>query len=435
MSFIIFFIIFVPASIFISRLSAENRDRDFLMFYTISAWLIFTPLIAIVHYWMPFSGGGDDEVYFFLAGLPTSGLESVFDFQRFIGALEQPGYPWLLSIVQIFTGHNLLVYKLLNLFFFIMIAAIWYCIGSKIESPEFGRKIFLSILFLTPMWFYFFFTLKDMIITLFQSFFVLNVIRIWYRPAVSDFFGATTSTGALLLLRAPLVTQNAVVLLAAGILKLFAPGAAKNRTAPLLVALLALATVIPIVISPDNMLSLGIDSDHRVVGSAAMFDRIELFKNSSEFNPFIFPFVYLFIETSGLNLNTWKVFDFFWLRSVLALPWIAVVVPFFFLGLFWLFKVPSGVKSAKGGLGRLRQSRIIATPWSTVTVFIIISFTTSWIVGDTTRWRVPDMPFIASIALAGWQSVSIKRRQFIIALWICGIGASFAIFYTLKGLS
>ena len=139
-----------------------GKDNRLLLRGVTAAWAVLGSLLVLVHEWMPFRGGGDNEDYFALAETPIRRLSDAFDLTHFVGFMEQPGYPWLLSILNHFMGHDLLSFKLFNFFLFIVLAIIWYRIGTLLESRTFGRYVFAGMLCLTPLWLYFFVRLKDM---------------------------------------------------------------------------------------------------------------------------------------------------------------------------------------------------------------------------------------------------------------------------------
>ena len=68
-----------------------------------------------------------------------------------------------------------------------------------------------------------------------------------------------------------------------------------------------------------------------------------------------------------------------------------------------------------------------------VLVFVVISIAISWTVGDTTRWRIPDMPMVAAIAVAGWNLTRPRIRQQLLLGWIAASGALFSLFYLVRG--
>ncbi|MBU1962835.1 MAG: hypothetical protein KJ675_16880 [Gammaproteobacteria bacterium] len=439
MSLLIFLIVFVPITLLIALCAAGRGDRSYLFYSTLGAWLFLGALVVVVNAWQPFSemqdhGGSDDHDYFFLAGHSFIGSwGELFDLQMFIDIMEQPGYPWLLSLLSFMLGHELLVYKFMNLFFLILLAIIWYRIGLTLESSQFGRRMMLLILFLTPLWYYVFFLLKDMSIALLQSLFVLAVVQIWSVPRARSIFSASYSSFGLLLFRTPLILQNATVLIGALTSKVFARGVRGGILAPLLVGLSLLAIAVPVVMNPQVMMLFGINAEHRVIGSSAMLESSALIGERSEMNRALFPLLYLFSETTGLNPQSWRQFGSSWLRGVLALPWIFLLIPFFLLGLRWLLLPPRGAHHAKGLLAHLRQSRMFATPWSVVLLFVATSVAISWTVGDSTRWRIPDMPMVAAIAMAGWTYCGRTLRQQVLLVWIGGATMLFVLYFLLRG--
>jgi hypothetical protein len=261
-----------------------------------------------------------------------------------------------------------------------------------------------------------------MSITVLQSIFLLFAMQIWYEVKFRPSVGFALSTLALLLLRVPLVVQNGAVLLGSLALKPLARGVHGNKWLPLFFVSILIVLLVPVVTDPEAMVLLGIYSEARVIGSAAMLESSTAVASSSEMNRSLFPLLYLLSETAALSAKVWGEFDSKSLRGVLALPWIFIVVPFFLLGLGWLLRVPPGVRRVHGVVSRLRQSRLIATPWSAVALFVASSVAISWVVGDTTRWRIPDMPMVASIALAGWSYSAAMWRRVILGLNVALIG-------------
>jgi hypothetical protein len=214
--------------------------------------------------------------------------------------------------------------------------------------------------------------------------------------------------------------------------KALAVGAPGRKLIPLVLGLLITISLIPVVTNPEIMMLFGVYTDHRVVGSSAMVETTSTIGADSNINRSIFPLLYILSETSGLSPESWVKLDSSWLRGILALPWIFLVVPFFVSGCFKLFRVRSDTISQRGVLNKFRQSKIVSTPWSAVLLFIIVSIAISWIVGDTTRWRIPDMPFIAAISSFGWFNTKPSKRYQILLLWITMAGFLFLLYYLLR---
>ncbi|MCX7166533.1 MAG: hypothetical protein NTV11_09685 [Rhodocyclales bacterium] len=416
-------------------LVAEVRDRLFLFYGVLSAWAVLAPLTAYVHSWLPFVGGSDDYSYFDLASGSAGSIQSfadILDPSRFADVLEQPGYLVVLSLITLVTGPDLFAYKLFNLALLIVLAITWYRIATLLESAAFGRTVFVAILALTPLWFYVFFVLKDMTIVLLQSLFLFGLVQQWRSNSLSAWYLIVFATLALLPFRTFLVVQNVLVLLGSIGLKQFGREYG-GRSLPLILAGIVAVVVLAIGSSSDIMASLGVLTEHRVIGSVEMRESVRTMQESTEMNRALFPLIYLFSETAGLSPATWESIDGDWLRGVLALPWIAFVVPFFVLGVLWIFKAPLGSSISKGLLEKLRNSGFVTTPWGGLLLFVMSMITISWIVGDTTRWRIPDMPVVATIAMAGWTFGSRRIREQVLILWMTGAGTLFLLYYLLRG--
>lgn len=427
--------VFTLLSLGMAFLAARGRERAFLWRTVLLAWLALGLLTALVNDWLPFSGAGDDESYFYLANPPIDSLSNLFDLTGFVGFMEQPGYPWLLSLLNAFTGHDLLAFKLLNLCFLILLAITWYRIATLLESPDFAQTVMVSILLLTPLWYYVFVLLKDMTITLLQSLFLLGLVELWRRNGLRPWLLIGAATFALIEFRTGLVLQNSAVLMGAVMLKSL--GRSRNVRSWRIVGLILGGGVVTGLFAlgsdPEAMARLGIYAQHRILGSDEMLESVRVHHEASMMNRELFPLLYLFSETAGLSPQTWAQFDAAWLRGVLALPWIFFVVPFFLLGLFWLTQVPHGMPRGKGLIVRLQNSRLVASPWGALLLFVLSTVAISWQLGDTTRWRMPDMPVIATIAMAGWYYAVRRTRYQVLVSWVAGAGCLFAMFYLLRG--
>jgi hypothetical protein len=327
-------------------------------------------------------------------------------------------------------GQDLLSFKLFNLFLFIVLAIVWYRIGTLLESPAFGRYVFAGVLCLTPLWFYFFVLRKDMCIALLQSTFLLGVVKTWQqldRKAVVLMAGATLG---VLLLRTYLAAQHVGIFLGVAALGLFAPG--KIKVWLLVSAFLFAGAVLAIGTSPECMAALGIYSEQRILGTENMFEATEAYREESSSKALKFPLLYLFTETQAFNPQTWSALDAFWLRGLLAIPWIALGVPFTLLGIWKLWQAQLAFNRRRLRFLRLRSSKLVASPWVTVVLFTLSYLGVSWSSSDTTRWRVSDMPALTTIALAGWWMSPPLFRGRLLVLWIVAAGTAFLSFALVK---
>jgi hypothetical protein len=425
-------ICFVSLTLGCATLVTQGGERAFLRRTVLTAWVGFVPLVAFINEWLAFTGGGDDEDYYRLAATPIYSLADALDLTRFTDAMEQPGYPWLLSLLNYCSGQDLLVFKLLNLTLFILLSIVWYRIGTLLESPIFGRAVAVGILLLTPLWFYTWFLLKDMTIALLQSLFLLGVVGLFRGRSLRHWALIGGATFALFPFRTFLVLQNATILLASLMLLTLTRERISAKTALVIMGGGVVVVLLAIGSNVEIMASLGVNAEDRVLGSWSMLEKTSIQQESSLINRTLFPLIYLFSETSGLKPETWTQLDAFWLRGALSLPWILFFVPFFLLGAAWLTLGQHAAARGNGFLERMRNSRLVATPWGVLVLFVLSYIAFSWQAGDTTRWRIPDMPVIATIAVAGWRYAALKTREIVLLLWIGGGGLLFSMFYILK---
>lgn len=431
MPVLLFLIGFVPLSIALAGCLAEPADRGILIRRTLLAWIVLVPLTAFMNEWMPFAGGGDDEYYLIYANPPPSNLDEALDLNRFQELLSQPGYAWILSLLNAVIGHELLAYKLLNLFFLIALSLVWYRIGLILEGRRFARQVALAVLLLTPLWYHVSFLLKDMTITLLQSLALLGTVQVWTRARPVSVVLLGGSSLFLLLLRTPLLLQNAGVLAGSVLLKGVARGTRHRGIAIALLLGLSISAALLVALSnPEFVAALGVQDPRRTF-SDSMLDDALMRRDSVSMSPIAFPAIYLLSETAGLNPRAWESFDGSWLRGVLALPWIFLVVPCSALGICWLTgtHVPCTRQRNPviGWIARLRSSDALATPWTAVLLFIASSFAISWVVGDTTRLRIPDMPMFASVALLGWTRSAPALRTTVLLWWTVGLGSLYGV--------
>lgn len=431
MSVVIFIIIFIPINYIIVNYVADIKDRFYMLSIVICAWLIFVPVVLVFDSITPFTDVGDDMGYFFLSNTKINSISDVFDFTRYYGVMEQPGYPWLLSIINMITGHDLVVFKFLNLFIFIVLGVVWYKIGYELEGQVYARRVIVLIMLITPLWYYFIFLLKDMVITLLESLFLLSTIQYSKRHNIASIFSIIFFSLFVLLFRSPLILQNVVVLVMAFIARSFIVESKSRRYTPIVMITVVLLLIIPIVTNYEIMKSIGIYSPERVIGTQEMQESGMRLSQSTEMNRSMFPVLYLFTETAGFSSGTWGTINSSWLRGIMAIPWILFIVPFFIFGFLLLF-FPNNVYENKYYQNRsILHSKAIATPWSIIIIYLFISMYVSWIVGDTTRWRLSDMPVIAAISLVGWLNMKNIFRLRIIVWWGTSVLIMFTLYYNL----
>lgn len=436
-AFLIAILIYLPISVYATFALVRRRDIGMALGVVLIAWSALSLIVVFMNDAIPFADGGDDYLYYYSTQISNS-ASSILDFQRFAGLIEQPGYPLLLGPISLMAGDDLVAYKLFNLLLFITCALIWYRIGVVLSSPAFGRVMMVGILLATPLWYYVFFLLKEMSIVLLQSLFLWGLVESYARRSIRPWLLVAAATVPMTLFRAPLILQNASVAITA----LTASNLGRGRRSgflPLVTAAAIFALLIIVASNPDLMRNIGVSGTSQVLGSEEMGQRTEQFRAKSSLNVVLFPLIYLLTETSGLAPETWQALIEGGLdavgpegvRGLLALPWILLTTPFFVLGLRWIMGVPRELPRPRGFVEWFRSLRAVTTPWGAVLLFVLSSMALSWIVGDTTRWRVADMPGFVAIALAGWYATSKQLRLIVLLSWPVLVGGLATAFYTL----
>lgn len=411
-------------------LVVPREDQWKLGLLLVTAWIPLTLLLVVVHEFFPYAGGGDDWEYFQLASSIFNDFSDIFDFDKYIGIVEQPGYPLLLTVFKQFVGHDLLVLKTLNIFFFIATALVYYLIGSRLESRQFGRFAAQVVLLLTPVWYYWMFLLKDIVIVAIQGLFLLGLVELVASRARKGWMLVLVSTLGILPFRSQMVLLHVTVLAVATLLLGFPRRRKRWLLLGVLGSLLVVSVSLYIASNPAILAALGILGETRTVGLETSVVAARAAMQESTMNRALFPLLYLFGETAGLSPGSWQDFDAFSLRGVLAVPWILLLVPFFLLGLKWL-AVPPGDPALPGGQ-RVGYARALTTPWGAMLVFLAFYMLLAWVVGDSTRWRLADMPVMATIAAAGWYFASGGARHFVGWAWGGFSTLSFLVFYWSK---
>lgn len=429
--------------IFISLCSvflvAEEKDRNFLFLLVLGAWSLGLPLLAVINYWLPFSGGGDDWNYYQLAGNTSiEAWSDLFDFSRFRHSMAQPGYPWLLSLVNHLSGQSLFVFKSLNLLFLILLALVWYRIGGILAGNSFGRKMACFVVCCTPLWFYVFFLLKDLMITLLQSMFLFGLAQNKVKNNYQSWVLIIAATLSLTLFRAPLVLANIALVFCVHILTVVKRKITPGALIQLILSLSFVTLSLFILSSPSYMNKFGIFTETRMIGTnGGMVEMGQAIHSASDIKRELFPILYILNDISGFNPESWKTLDASWLRGLTFIPWVVFGIPLLFLGARGLIShnlttknIPGGKRLTQGNGLRFRM--FTESPWSILGLFIFNYFCISWQVGDTTRWRLPDIPVLSAVILYGWCFSPKERRNRTVLGWLVAIAAFASLIYLLR---
>lgn len=424
------FLVFMTLTVWIATAAVEPADRVFMFRWTLLAWLVLATLTVSVHVALPFAGGGDDEAYFQLASRSVASLAQLFDPTRFADESEQSGYPWVLSIVSGLFGNDLLALKFFNLALFMLVGVVWSRIATLLVDADCARRLSVWMTLISPLWFYFFFLLKDIAIVLLESVFLFGLLKVWIGRTARGWLIIMTASLATLMLRAPLLLQYAGIAGASIAVQRLPARKTPGGTVAVAGAIALIAALLALASNEAFLRLLGIYSESRVLGSEAMLEQGLAFGHDSLMQRSIFPFLYLLSETAGFSASTWHSLDALWLRGILALPWIAVIVPLFLVGLPWLWAIPGTTAgSPQSTRGRWFDRRLIATPWSVIAIFIASSMAISWVVGDTTRWRLADMPAITAVAVCASKARPAYVSIIAVTAWLSFVMIGVGLYY------
>jgi hypothetical protein len=427
-------LLYIPATLGYIFLVAERDDRRFLLKTSLAAWVVLGVATCLVDLWLPFTEGGDDRGYFQLVGSQSDTLEETLDIGRYASVMEQPGYPWLLSLLRVVADEQLLAYKLSNLMFFNLLILTWYRIGLTIESRQLARHFAVFVLILSPLYYYTFFLLKDMVIAFIQSLFLLGLLLQWRNNHLASIGLVVGALFSLILFRIPLLLQDGLVVLGSAIAYSLNLNRQRWQLVTRGLGLIGVGALLYLATNPEILYGLGIRAERRILGSDAMWQHIAQTLASSNQSMALFPLIWLLAEVSFFNPDAWSSFDSLWLRGLLTLPWIFGFVPLFLLGLAWLVRRPEPASAHHGLVAWLSETRLLHSPWSVLVLFLISSIAISALMQDTVRYRLPDMPVIAALAALGWLNASQRVRNVTFFLSICGFGFLITTYYLIRAL-
>jgi len=395
--FILLFVVLLP--VFIARNLDTDKDSKWLLKNTSIAVFLFLLILVPINNIYEFSVGGDD-IYYYLDSLGQAQFTTY----------EQPGYSYILAVVNNVAGNSLYARKALNVTFFLLIALCWYRIGFISGGVQLGKLFFTAILLSSPLWYYFFFVLKDMVIILMFSMFFLGVIEFFaYRKGIILMIFSSLLIGFF---RLPLVALNIAFLVVTVVMLSKQKRIVKYITSAFVIFILfgygtdvdLLATI---GISPERNISL--DNLRRQIDQYSI--------QVVDFSVFRFILIYLLTETTAFT--SFGFYDSVALRGVIALPWIFIGLPLFFAACYFVVRNRMGMDTS-------RKNLVICLFMAVLSYFLV-----SIIVKDTTRWRMPAFPAMAAIAALGWDYLGENRKTYLISAMLIG-GIAFGGYYFFK---
>jgi hypothetical protein len=283
----------------------EGRRRLLFPLLMLYAALAYGVILTFVDSVAPFASGGDDRAYFLASQVRLHG-SGWWNFNQF-RSFAQGGYPLMLAWVYQLTGASTYVYKLVNLFFFLLLAVLWFRIGSEVGGRRSAWAFSLAILLATPLWMYWMFIYKEMTIVLIQSLYLLGAVRMAIgRGGVKTWVPVIAGTVLLIPLRVYLVLLNAAVTLATVVL---AGRQSARRKAALLLGSGALVAGLVFLGGNERALTaFGAGGEDRTLDYETVRGVSEKYvekrsKFSGPVGAVVFPLAYVFGETSGLQLG------------------------------------------------------------------------------------------------------------------------------------
>ncbi len=389
---------------------------------------------------LPFAGAGDDEDYYRASKRSFRDLSNWFDLTQFRATHEQGGYPLLLSWVHQWAGDSLFHRKALNVFFFLMLAVVWFEIGRITGGQTLGLISAVGVIGATPLWFYWLFLFKDMAITFLQSLFILGLIQTMTQKGVMrGYLLVGVSTILTLPFRSKLALVNLVAL---GGGNLVAAERRRSLTTTFVKVVLAVGFAFLMLIlgtNPKLLGKLGVAGEHRTLDSESVRAEIEQRERSrsAQFtNVLMFPVLYLVGEVAAFNPRSWERSDASLIRAICMVPWIYIGVPLFLQGV-WLILRPreklavQGVAHTERSAEQSARATAVRAPLLILLMFVLVYAGVAWASADTTRWRMPALPPMVAISGFAWTTLSVQRRFTLLVGWGLCLSFSLVTYYAI----
>ena len=443
----------------------NRNDRAFLQQTVAISCVLSMMLLTLVNMQIPFTGDADDVDYY-PASLQANSWQKVFDIETHRESFSQIGYPVFVSLVHKLLGDSLFVQKCFNIFFFLMIGLVWYDIGCVLGSRILGRRLLLILYFFPSLWFYYLFLLKDMLIALLQSIFLLALVKM-----ISNRLSTGRSLAVIILTLLSLLPLRDGVALCGFATLLVSAVLISHRLArerrgwkivsSIFIIVIFFAILLGTPTMGQHLYDIGVAPLWMPVASMKRIDieRIAQHTETRSISIFGLPkapsfVVRLFLgEVTAFSITGLRDFSIanYWLRGWLEIPWMLLGVPFLFVGLVflarqWLWRiryarrrhctVPSQLNfksfASHKILNRTGENKQWLSGFVPVLVFILIYSYVLFSLGDTTRWRLPMLPPMFLLAALGWHVSSPKRRMGVLAFWWCMFVGMWIVRYLLR---
>lgn len=417
-----------------------RKDRLRLGFLVFGAGVGFLLVLWQVDELLPFVGAGDDADYYRASKRSFRDVNDWFDLTQFKATHEQGGYPLLLSWVHQWAGDSLFHRKALNVFFFLMLAVVWFEIGRMTGGQHLGLVSAVGVILATPLWFYWLFLFKDMAIIFLQSLFVLGLIQTLTQNSVMRGYGLVgVSTILTLPFRSKLALVN-LVALAGG--NLVTAERRRSLTSTFMKVVLTIGFAFLMLILGTNtklLQKFGVAGEHRALDSESVRAEIEQRERSrsAQFtNVLMFPILYLVGEVAAFNPHSWDRSDASLIRAICMVPWIYIGVPLFIKGV-WLILRPKRMPDIQDGaytgntVEQRARAKAVRAHLLILLMFVFIYAGVAWASADTTRWRMPALPPMVAISGFAWITLNTQRRVSLLLGWGLCLSFSLVTYYAL----
>ena len=403
------------------------------------AGIFFLGVLWQVDEAIPFAGAGDDKDYFNASKRSFNSVSDWFDLRQFSRTHEQAGYPLVLSWVHQLVGDSLYHRKALNIFFFLMLTLVWFGIGKQIGGRHLGFVSASGVLLATPLWFYWIFLFKDMLITFLQSIFILGLMRSLSHRSVAKGYGLIVlSTLLTIPFRSKLALVNLAALAGTTIL---GTGSRRSWESSLLKVAMTGGIILSILIAgrnPEILQQLGVAGEHRSLDTESVQAEFEIKgrSRSAQFtNVLTFPLLYLMGEVAAFNPKSWGDVGALLIRGLSMVPWIYVGLPLFVRGTWIILRQQRfregavHISAGQEGDPLIDPVRPERAHLLVLLMFVLIYAGVAWGSGDTTRWRMPAMPPMVAIAGFAWVTMNKQQRFGMLLGWGLLLSVSLMVYY------
>lgn len=430
-------VVLIPA--LCSFVVAERRDRGRLCLLVTSAGIFILSVLWLVDEAFPFSVTGDDQGYFNASKRSFNSVSDWFDLRQFKKTHEQAGYPMLLSWVHQFAGDSLYHRKAVNVFFFLMLALVWFGIGRHIGGGRVGFVFASGVLLTTPLWYYWIFLLKDMTITFLQSLFILGLVHSLSHRSVMRGYGLIVlSTVLIIPFRSQLALVNLAALAGATLLRTGSQRSWKTSFFKVAMTGGMFLIVLLLGMNPEILQQLGVSGEHQSLDTQSVQAEVEFRGRSrtAQFtNALIFPLLYLMGEVAAFNPRAWEHVGATLIRGISMVPWIYIGVPLFVTGTWMILRQKRfregvvRISAGQGGDPLVDPVRPERAHLLIILMFVLIYAGVSWVSADTTRWRMPAMPPMVAIAGFAWVTMNTQQRFGMLLGWGLLLSVSLIAYY------